>query len=307
MESKILNVWDYWKVDISQFKQDFNVDEEAIDVEIFNERNRKAQWSEGEAIQKSDIAECKLKSECKKYQKDNVTLVVGAGLFHKEIEDNIIGKKENERIIVQLADANLEVQVLTVKNKKLPDFTDEFVQALDRDGIRSVEDYRENLIRDQRMQFVQEIEYPAIQYVMKEVSEKSEILIKKYDWVQWIKQELDKIRILAKQEGCELEKMTKEDFEGKIPVSSFSELVSMMQDQAWGNVEDYLLGCYYAKNESLYNEATYEEYIIENAKDWHYTIEQAKVITPYDAYKKYMYENFYFEQVKKYVEDHILF
>ncbi len=74
--------------------------------------------------------------------------------------------------------------------------------------------------------------YEPLMHIQKTVLEMSEILLRKEDWQRYSTLKLQYLKGLAVFEGFALETMTAKDFEGRIPVKSYEELVLMLQTES---------------------------------------------------------------------------
>lgn len=74
MESRIISVYDYNKVNLAAFQQPFHVDKEKIDREILHLQNRYTKWVTGGVVGEGDMALCSLKSDCERFQKKFVIM-----------------------------------------------------------------------------------------------------------------------------------------------------------------------------------------------------------------------------------------
>lgn len=97
--------------------------------------------------------------------------------------------------------------------------------------------------------------------------------------------------------------MAPEDFEGKMPFSSYHELLVNVQYDSWDKLLCYLLGCVYAKQDGVeYTKEKYRESIEDYMKFWHETKENAEQINTYEYSKITFFANYYYQKVRGYVE-----
>ncbi len=311
MESRIISVYDYNKVNLAAFQQPFHVDKEKIDREILHLQNRYTKWVTGDVVGEGDMALCSLKSDYQRFQKPKVKVLVGSGLLDRKLEQSLVGIKNGEPNTVTLQhnsqEVKVEVTVLEVTNKLIEPLKDDMTQELGIPGVETIQQYREYLTQQQKKAFIEEIEYPAIQFVRKEVMKQSQMVLKQEDWEQVVRMEEGRIRVLASKEGLKLETMTAKDFEGKIPVASYHELLVSLQQCAWESLSEHLLGIYYAKEEGYQpDQKAYDTYLKEYMQFWHETREMSEKINPYEYYIFQEYKNYFFGKVRDYVHANIL-
>ncbi|WP_099204007.1 hypothetical protein [Scatolibacter rhodanostii] len=304
--SRLLSLYPYEKVDIGKFQKVFQVDEEAIQYEINRLLNRYLTWEVGEEVHSGDMVVCSLMSSVDKFQKENIKVIVDSGMFHKSLEHVLIGMHKNEKKTVVLEEGEVQILVKEIQNRVVPNLTNEMVQALNLETVSTIEEYQSYLISEQKQKMVGNDAYHAIKYIMSEVDCNSDLILKQADWKKMAELELAKYRNLSKQMDLVLEQMTKEDFDGKIPVASYFELVTLVQDNAWDTLIHYLIGKYYADQEGyVVSEAEYEQFIEEYIAAWRVTEEQARESQSYELFVVTSYAGCYYQKVKKYVEERI--
>lgn len=311
MESRVIKLYDYHQLDLSAYKQRFLVDEQMIQKEWKNLQNKHSEWEEGNAACNGDIVICNLSSERAKFQRRKIKLVVGSGMFHKELEQELVGmrKGQEKTAILKLEDdrTEVEIQVLDIWHRKVPEVTDALAKESGIEGVHTVEAFRDYYVGRQKKEFLEKMEYPALDYAVHAVFDGSDILIKKRDWEEAVLMELEKYRELSRRDGLTLEEMTEQDFDGKIPVKSYDQLLCMVQDQNWESLMAYAVGKEYAKERG--GEPTPEEYekeMAEYASFWRCTVGEAKKITGYPYFSFTWYINLFYRVLTDYVEEQIL-
>ena len=101
-----------------------------------------------------------------------------------------------------------------------------------------------------------------------------------------------------------LETMTPEEFEGKMPFSSYHELFASVQNDSWDRLCGYLLGREYAEKDGVgYTMEQYRDDMEEYVKFWHETKENAEKINTYEYSEIMFYVNYYYNKVKEYVTE----
>jgi FKBP-type peptidyl-prolyl cis-trans isomerase (trigger factor) len=302
LESRIVKVYDYKNVDISSFQKVFNPNEDALLYELNRLVQKHISWAEGEEVHAGDMVVCSLQSDIQKFNKENIKFVVDSGMFHRELEKALIGMKKNVKKTIVLDNATVIIEVKAVTYRIVPPITNEMVQALSITDVTTVETYRNYLIQEQKKNSVFEDSYPAVSYVMELADAKSDLILKQTDWNKIVELELERNRVLAKQEELILEEMTKEDFVGKIPVASYQELVALVQRNAWDTLIHYLLGLYYAGQDGYSpDKEAYLEFIKEYAKSWNISEDQAKKSNVFEYYQITSYCGYYYKKIQEHV------
>lgn len=307
MESRIISLYDYNNIDLSPYVKKFIVNERAIQDEISNIQNKGSKWESGVKVCKSDIVVCSLKSENPKFNKEKIKIVVGSGMFDSELENKLVGMVKGENKSIKINDELVYVEINDITHRVVAPFDDEVVASLGIEGVRTTTDFRNHLINQQKTEYIKEIEYPAIQFAVSEVLTKSDVVVKKQEWKAAIEMELSKYKALSSLEGLVLEEMKDKDFDGKIPVKSYHELIAMVQLNNWDTVSEYLIGKVYAERKGYCpNEEDYEKYIKEYMEFWGGTEEEARKITTYDYFVFTSYTGCFYNEIREYVEKNIL-
>lgn len=177
--------------------------------------------------------------------------MAGSGMFHKELEDMSTGMEVGETREAVLPEGKVSLTLTGVMNRVVPEASDEMVEKLGLEGVHTVAAYRAYLLEQQKEAAFQEDSYDALNHLMREVISGSEFVLDREDWEEPINRELDRCRTLCRQEGMVLEEMTPEQFNGRIPVKSYHELVAMLQYEGWDKLCRYLLGCLYAGSDGF--------------------------------------------------------
>lgn len=304
MRSKLLQIYDYRKVDLSAFDLSFTPNTEVIRREMRQLANRNASWEPTQRIQKGDMAVCRLTSANPRFQKEQIKLMVGQGLFHEELEERLVGLQAGEETEVSLPTEGtvVQVKVLSILHKEVPALTDAMIEKCMPLGAKTVKKFQRALCHRQLEQAVEEKAEEVVPCVLKQVHENSVIWITKEDWQCFVDNELERHRQLAALDGLTLEDMTPEQFEGRIPVSSYHELVTWTQRDAWDSIEQTLLGQHYARQDNaLFAPERYEQFIKEFAENWRMPMAIARRINTREQYENGYYSSYYYGLVTAHV------
>ncbi|MCH5324884.1 MAG: hypothetical protein J1E39_06670 [Eubacterium sp.] len=101
-------------------------------------------------LEKGDVAVIGLESSLERYNRPQLTLAVGSGLFDKELEAQLVGKNVGETFTVTVKETAVKVNVISGKRTVFPAPTDEAVKkyaetAEDLEGIETVAQFREHV------------------------------------------------------------------------------------------------------------------------------------------------------------------
>lgn len=304
MESKIIEIAAFDQIDISSYTQIFKPDEEALKKEVMFLRAKNSIWEEVKTATEGCIGIFDMESEHPFFQRKDMKVMIGQGFFHAKIEELCVGMEKGSEKEMEVNGTKVKVYLKSVKQKRIPELSDEMCRKLEIEGVTDCVSYRAYLIQKQKEEVFREKGWEVVRYVIDQVCRKSRFEIRKEDWKRTVEYEINRIRVIARLEGLELEKMTPEEFEGKIPVSSYYELLAMIQDDTWDKLYQYLLGYHYAKQAGVtFEETDYRKAIDEYREMWNNTKEEAEEIFPYEYQEILTYENYFYKQVQDYVKE----
>lgn len=304
MKSKVLSFAEYDQVDISMYKQIFTLDEKAYKKEMDFIKNKNSTWEEAGEVTDGALIVCDMESANPFFSRENLKIMVGQGFFHKKLEAMCVGLKKGTAGVLDVDGEKVTVTVRSIQQKKIPVITDGMIEALGIEGVSNVEQYEARLIREQKKKIAENEGYEAVQYVMNKVFETSTFDLKKADWKEMTDHEIKRLKVISREQGLNLETMTPEDFEGKMPFSSYHELFASVQNDSWDRLCGYLLGREYAEKDGVgYTMEQYRDDMEEYVKFWHETKENAEKINTYEYSEIMFYVNYYYNKVKEYVTE----
>ncbi len=290
MRSRVLTLKDPRTVDLSGCLKPFALDRERLERELRRSTNPYIRWEKGTTVSAGDLVVCRLEGECPRFQKERVKFTVGSGMFHRELEALSIGMTVGETRETDLPEGRVALTVTEVTNKIVPEISDELVEKMGLEGIHTVAEYTAYLTDRQKEEQFRNVSYEPIRYLTDQVIDGSEFVVYEEDWQKVIDLRLARTRALCRQENMVLEEMTPEQFEGRIPVKSYHELVALEQRMAWENLYMNLLGrCFAQETGFRPDEAGYKEYLREYVTSWGGSVERAREVETYEAYVFFSY------------------
>ena len=282
MRSRVLTLADPRMIDLSGCLKSFALDQGKLDRELQRASNPYIRWEKGTTVSSGDVVVCKLSSSCPRFQRDKVQFVAGSGMFQRDLEGLCIGMSVGETRETTLPEGAVSVSLLKVTNKIVPPLTDDMVEKLEIPEVHTVEGYRAYLVEQQKEEQFWNVLYEPQHYLVDQLINRSEFVLYQEDWQH--------LRAISRHEGMVLEDMTPEQFEGRIPVKSYFELVAMEQESAWKTLCMHLIGRRFAQETGFkLSEAEYEKQLQEEQKAWGYTEEDAREINTYPAYQFFAY------------------
>ena len=306
MQSKVLSMFPFEQVDISAFRRRPEIDEARLQKELDRAVYPYITWAEGDVADLGDVVSCRKESADARFRRDQAKITVGAGLLDKAEEQKLAGARVGTARTLTCRGSKVTVTVLAVRKRKVPPLEDRMVAALGIDGVQTVDQYRAYLMDQALDEQFDRDSYEVIQWVMDTVRERSEVIISQEDWQQCVDWDLNRLEVLSRLDGLELKTMTPREFEGRIPVRSYYELVAMLQRDAWQNTWQMLMGRALAENDGFtLSREGYETFLKESAEAWHYTAEDYRPAYSYEYYQAIRYRVHYYDAVSDYIRKHL--
>ena len=307
MRSYVLHAMDPHAVDLSAWIEPVVIDVDELETELRRVTLPYVRWEQVSELRNGDMALCRMESAISRFQKDRVKLMIGSGMFRPEIEQASVGMKPGDSKSVSLAEGEVRLTLLEASRKITPELTDGMISALGIDGVSSVESYRCWLRNKKRRQAALERCGDALDALIQKLIEGSEFVLWQEDWQTVVDFRINRSRVLFRQEGKEIETLKPEDFEGRIPVKSYHELVAMEQQDAWRTLCVHLLGRYYAEQDGFAPTGeSYEAEIRSYCRTWRSSDEAAREVTPREAFDFFEYNYHAIELLQELVVDQIL-
>lgn len=138
--SKALEICDYRTLDPGRFAAPFTMDEEALKVSLERLRSRRGKITETDRVEKDDFVRLDCESDTPGYQKKDLDVRVGRGLFSPELEQGILGMAAGETRTLDLPAAAVKVTVRSISRRILPPLTDEAAASWGMEGVSTVDD-----------------------------------------------------------------------------------------------------------------------------------------------------------------------
>ena len=168
-----------------------------------------------------------------KFNKERVVVTLGRGLYDRDLEEALAGKKAGESCSVTVKDQPVTAQVLEIKRKSVPEPTDEMVRALQtkdfqNNDITTVAGY-EAFVREQK---ITEALSGVVYYLMQDV-------LKDYPVTEYDEEDLRVLGELEKaffyclsleRAGVDLLALSREEMQEKMHCDSLDVFVAQRHD-----------------------------------------------------------------------------
>ncbi|MBO4848872.1 MAG: hypothetical protein J5586_06950 [Clostridia bacterium] len=177
IKTRAAKTYDYRSVDISEYAVGFTPDEEQYERDLARVLKRYGTKQEAQIVEYGDTVTLTCVSELPRYNKTGLPVIVGKGLFGKDIEDALVGMRNGETKTALVDEKPVEITVSRIVHTVLPELTDENVASFGMEGISTVRELRRSLIKKQVEGFVLEDENAdmASAFIWQEVARNSVI------------------------------------------------------------------------------------------------------------------------------------
>ena len=312
LKSKATGIFDYTSMDLTPYIPAFTPDEAKLEKDI--ERVLKAHGTKESpvTVEDGDMVELSCDSETPKFNKKKIIVMVGKGLFSKEFEEKLVGKKLGVPFTVTADGAEVHGLVEKITRLVLPALTDENVAGFGMEGIATVDDLKAYCVDKQIDRLMDEMEEAeqASAALWQALSENCTFTLDDA--------EVARAQAAAEKKAAELEDQKvvfeSEEEEQAFPKEYEEEYGESYQDLDMGKlVQDmYMtelriaaLGCETARREgTLLTEDDYDAFVrryMEALPDR--TEEEIRQLYPVEVFAKEQYNDIICERLDKFVAD----
>ncbi len=269
LKSKVTKVYDYKQTDIRKYIPDYTPDEAQLEKDIARVLKSHGEKVSPDTVEEGDMVTLSLESEAEKYNKSGLVVMVGKGLYSRELEKKLIGLEKSVPFTVTADGKEVRGTVEQIRRTIIPELTDENVAAFGMDGIMTVEDLKSYCVDRQLDRMLDDSEdmEMASAVLWQNLSENSEFVLDEG--------EVARAMELAEAKRVDLESQkpvfeTKEEEEAfhKEFEEEFGEpyqemdIAAFVVDMYTMELKLAAMGCEKARREgSLLTEDDYEEYI----------------------------------------------
>lgn len=172
LNSTLRTFYDYRCVDISDYIKGFEPDETQLQKDLNRILKANGKRENAAVVSEGDTVTISCRSRLPRFNKTNLPVIVGRGLFDRALEQALIGASVGQTVTLQKEGAPVEIDVTKCVHTVLPELTDENVKAFGIEGVETVSQLRCSCIAKQIESFLLEDEGPdmASAYVWQEVA-----------------------------------------------------------------------------------------------------------------------------------------
>ena len=177
LNSTLRTFYDYRSVDISDYIKGFETDEAQLQKDLNRILKAHGRREDAAVVSEGDTVTISCRSELSRFHKTNLPVIVGRGLFDREMEAKLIGAGVGQTLTLEKDGTPVEIEVIKCMHTVLPELTDENVKSFGIEGVETVSALRAHCIAKQVEGFLLEDENPdmASAYVWQEVAKHIEI------------------------------------------------------------------------------------------------------------------------------------
>ena len=139
-KSKAIAIFDFHEIDPGQYAAPFSMDEEELETVLDRLRSRHAAMTEAQRVEPEDFVTLDSRSALPKFEKTNLNVRVGRGLFSKELEQGLLGMGPGETREIPIPQGIATVTVRSIRRRVLPPLTDETIASWGLDGVSTMQD-----------------------------------------------------------------------------------------------------------------------------------------------------------------------
>ena len=177
LKSRVREFYDFHNVDISGFIKGFETDEAQLEKDLNRILKAHGKREEVTVVSEGDTVVLSCRSELPRFNKTNLPVIIGRGLFDRDLETNLVGANVGETLTLSKDGTPVEIDVIKSVHTVLPELTDENVKSFGIEGVETVSQLRVQCIAKQVEGFLLEDEHPdmASAYVWQTVAQNIEI------------------------------------------------------------------------------------------------------------------------------------
>lgn len=302
LKSSIISEPDFRQMDLNPEWLQYSIDKHAIEEELQRIQKKHRQLVEVDDVQHGDSVTLNLTSEEKKYNRENLTISIGSGLFSKELEEQLIGRRSQETTALNVQGYQVNIQIVRVVRSIVPPWTDAMATEEQIDGISTLEELKAHIKKQIRDKVVSSNMYYIINSINRQMAEKGKYNLIQEDLDLLIHMELERVRLIAQNDGLVLEEMTEEQFNGRMPVKSYEEFLNMIISLNQWKLPVLLIAMKHAEEAHFRptNEG-YEEYIANMVESFPgLDIEEVRQRIEFDNYASQKYLGYFNQEVETY-------
>ncbi|PWW32700.1 MULTISPECIES: hypothetical protein [Paenibacillus] len=299
LKSKLIKLANYKDMEITDDVRGEPLNEIEVEGYLDKLAKRNVVTTEVEKIESGDFAVLNLKSEHEKFNRKNLKLTVGLGMFNSELETQVVGMSRGEVKTLNVHGHDVLVDVKGVQRRSLAEVSNDIISSLNIKGVTTVSEYKAHLINKD----LKEKRTSAIcQNIVDFVLNNSEFEISDEDSSYLYQLQLNAYELFSRRENVSLEELVNQYY-GK----SVDEFKKSLMIGTPNSIKYILLFLEYNKEDQNLQsiQAQYEEQIKEDSAMHGISIEEAKESHPYDFFIVSRYKGMVLVKWFNYAEERV--
>ena len=255
MKSKILKLKDYREIPFEKEIIITGIEEQiASDIRHLVRKDKKR--VEGEKIEKGDVVLLNITSDNTKFNKKNLSLSVGAGLFDEDLETSIIGLEKSDGLAeITVGDSKVFVEIKSIVRNIFPELSDKHVVAWAESeegdkSIRTADDFVKAMHKKHFDEQREDMLFSTVLTLMENVFEQSEWDFDEEEITKFYNLILSEVDEELAAEGKTWDDLTEKDYNSFFGVSNKEETLRSIRNSAEEHFVHQLLACYYTNTDT---------------------------------------------------------
>lgn len=303
IKSKAVSVKDYRDIDISEFIPKYEIDAAQLENDIERVLRAHGRRVSADVVSAGDQTEISCVSENSKFNKDKVFVMVGKGLYSRELEEKLIGMNKGEEKDIKVSEDTVKVCVKNITHTVLPELKDDSVASFGIEGVSSVEDLKRYCVDKQITRFLDEDESGdvASAQLAQAIMSESEFYLDAEELAAAEEMGENRIAIALEEKGELADDEILEDFNMKV-----GEYKALMKNIFVSELKAAAISYSILKEKNeLLKLSDYETLIERHSSAAGVSVEEGKAQYPLCNYARETYAEFYLKSIDEYVDKKI--
>ncbi|MGG4132512.1 hypothetical protein ABEW19_30110 [Paenibacillus illinoisensis] len=299
LKSTLIKLANYKDMEITDDMRGEPLNENEIEGFLDKLAKRNVVTTDVEKIESGDFAVLNLKADQERFNRKNLKLTVGLGMFNSELETQVIGMSRGEVKTLNVHGHDVLVDVQSVQRRSLAEVSNEIILSLNIKGVTTVSEYKAHLIN---MDLKEKRTSAICQNIVDFVINNSEFAISEEDISYLYQLQLNAYDLFSRRENVPLEELVSQYY-GK----SVDEFKESLMNGTPNSIKYILLFLEYNKEDQNLQsiQAQYEEQIKEDSAMHGISIEEAKKSHPYDFFIVSRYKGMVLVKWFNYAEERV--
>ncbi len=296
LKSKVLSIYPYQDIDVSEFAIELIEDERITQRHVQNFCKSFGSKQDVNTIEAQDIVTMSCESQNPKFNKKNLVVRIGLGLYSKDLEQQLIGAHVDETLELQVKGDDVTVSIEGIVREVIPELTDELAMLSPIDGVKTKEDVITYCRFKQYDEILEEPADEAFAFLAGKVAENSVFEYDEEELKLSKQKSLTMVEDNSLLEGKSFDDVSEEEF---LELFGFSKQILKEQLELTG--ESTLKAALLGQEQKTLTMKDYDDYLIQKAVALGCTKEEASEKTSLFDYTLMTYSDLYLDFIEAYV------